>query len=191
MEAKTSKGRTRKKYKEIMKHKIYTILLFALSIVLSISFFIFKDFFREASSLGLIGLFLVNLISSASLFVSGPAFLTVIAGGSLYSPLLVGVIASLGAAVGDMVSFLFGFSGRKLTRKKLERSKKILVLEKYFKKYGALIIFLVAIIPNPLFDAIGIFAGVLNYPPIRFFVIVLVGRFLRYWLLAKVAASIS
>ena len=190
MEIKTLKRR-RKDTKKTMKHKLLAVFIFALSLVLSIAYFVFEDFFREATSFGLIGLFLVNLISSASLFLSAPAFLTVIAGGNLYQPFLVGVIASLGAAVGDMISFLFGFSGRKLTRKKLERSKKILVLERYFKKYGALIIFLVAIIPNPLFDAIGIFAGVLNYSPVKFFVIVFVGRLLRYWLLAKVAASIS
>lgn len=171
-------------------NKIYAALIFSLSVVLSIAFFVYKDFFREASSFGLIGLFLINLISSASLFVSAPAFLTVIAGGNLYPPLLVGIIASLGAAFGDMISYIFGFSGRKLTRERLERNPKILLLEKYFKRYGALIIFLMALIPNPIFDAIGIFAGILNYSPIRFFVIILIGRFLRYWLLAQVGATL-
>lgn len=172
-----------------MKHKIYAIFIFALSLVLSIAYLVFRDFFKEATSFGLIGLFFVNLISSASLFVSAPAFLTVIAGGNIYPPIVVGFIASIGAAIGDMISFFFGLSGRKLTRKKLEKNPRILFLEKHFKKYGALIILVMAFIPNPIFDAIGIFAGVLNYPAIRFFVIVLVGRFLRNWLLAQVAAS--
>ena len=165
-------------------------MIFSLSVILSIAFFVYKDFFRESSSLGLIGLFFINLISSASLFFSAPAFLTVIAGGNLYPPLLVGIVASLGAAFGDMISYIFGYSGRKLTRERLERNPKIRFLEKHFKKYGALIIFLVALIPNPFFDAIGIFAGILNYSPIRFFVIILIGRFLRYWLLAQVGATL-
>lgn len=190
MEIEAFEGRRGKKTKKIMKHKIYVVFIFALSLVLSVAFFLFKDFFREASAFGLIGLFFVNLVSSASLFVSAPAFLTVIAGGNIYPPILVGFIASFGAAIGDMISFLFGFSGRKLTRKKLERNPKILFLEKHFKRHGTLIILVMAFIPNPIFDAIGIFAGVLNYSPIRFFIIVFVGRLLRYWLLAKVAASI-
>ncbi len=173
-----------------MANKVYAAVIFFLSIVLSIAFFVFKDFFKEATSFGLIGLFLINLVSSASLFVSAPAFLTVIAGGNLYPPILVALIASIGAAFGDMISFLFGSSGRKLTKEKLERNPKILFLEKHFKKYGALIIFLMALIPNPFFDAIGIFAGVFNYSPLRFFVIILIGRFLRYLLLAQFGSTL-
>ena len=173
-----------------MNNKIYASLIFALSVFLSITFFVYQDFFRDSYSLGLIGLFFINLISSASLFLSAPAFLTVIAGGNLYPPLLVAILASLGAAFGDMISFIFGLSGRKLTRERLERNPKILFLEKHFKKYGALIIFLMALIPNPFFDAIGIFAGVFNYSPLRFFVIILIGRFLRYLLLAQFGSTL-
>ena len=172
-----------------MNNKVFAGLIFATSILLSIAFYVFGDFFREEESLGLIGIFFINLVSSASLFLPGPAFLSVIAGGNLYPPLLVAIIASFGASLGDMVSYLFGSSGRKLTREKMERNPKIRFLEKHFKKHGALIIFLMAIIPNPIFDAVGIFAGVLNYSPIYFFMIMLCGRFFRYWLLAQVGAS--
>ncbi len=173
-----------------MKNKFYAGSIFFLSIVLSVVFFVFKDYFREASSLGLLGLFLVNFISNATFFVSAPAFLTVITGGNLYSPILVAVIASFGAGLGDMIGFLFGHSGRKLARKKIERHKAVRFLEKHFHKHGMLIIFIMAIIPNPFFDAIGIVAGLLNYPPLRFFIIMMVGRFIRYWALAQVGAQI-
>lgn len=173
-----------------MNKKIYAGSIFTLSIILSIAFFVYKDFFREESSLGLIGLFFINLVSSASLFFSAPAFPAVFAAGNLYSPFLVGFTASFGAAIGDMVSFVFGSSGRKLTRERLEKDPKMRFLEKHFKRHGALIIFVMALIPNPVFDAIGIFAGILNYSPIHFFVIILIGRFFRYWLLAKVGAAL-
>lgn len=173
-----------------MKNKIYAGSIFLLSLVLSIAFFVFRDFLKDASSLGLLGLFLVNFVTSATFFVSAPAFLTVITGGNLYSPILVAVIAAIAAGLGDMLGFAFGFSGRKLTRKKLEKNPKIKFLEKHFQRHGALIIFIMAIIPNPFFDAIGILAGVLNYSPIRFFVIMLVGRFLRYWALAQFGSKL-
>lgn len=173
-----------------MKNKIYAGSVFLLSILLSVAFFLFKDFFREASSLGLLGLFLVNFISSATFFVSAPAFFTIIAGGNLYSPILVAIVAALGACLGDMVGFLFGHSGRRLMKKKLDSHKVIRFLEKHFHRHGALIIFIIALIPNPFFDAVGILAGVVKYPPLKFFAIMLIGRFLRYWLLAQFGSSL-
>ena len=173
-----------------MKNKIYAVTVFFSSIVLSIAFFVFRDYFKEASSLGLFGLFVVNFVSSVTFFVSAPAFLTIISGGNLYSPILVAVVASLGACLGDMLGFAFGHSGRRLTKKKLDRHKTVRFLEKHFHRHGALIIFLLAIIPNPFFDAIGILAGVVNYPPFKFFAIMLVGRFIRYWALAQVGATL-
>ena len=139
-----------------MRNKVYAGTIFLSSIALSIAFFVFRDFFKDASSLGLLGLFVVNFVSSATFFVSAPAFLTIITGGNLYSPILVAVIASLGAGLGDMIGFAFGHSGRRLARRKLEKHKAVRFLEKHFHRHGALIIFLLAIIPNPFFDAVGI-----------------------------------
>lgn len=173
-----------------MKNKAYALSIFLLSIALSIAFFVFRDYFREASSFGLLGIFVVNFVSSATFFVSAPAFLTIISGGNLYSPILVAIIAAAGACLGDMLGFAFGHSGRRLTKKKLDKHKTIKFLEKHFHRHGVLIIFLLAVIPNPFFDAIGILAGVLNYSPIRFFAIMIVGRFLRYWALAQVGSSL-
>jgi len=173
-----------------VKNKFYAVSIFLLSIVLSIVFFLFKDYFKEASSLGLFGIFVVNFVSSATFFVSAPAFLTIITGGNLYSPILVALIATLGACLGDMLGFAFGHSGRRLAKKKLDRHKGIRFLEKHFHRHGALIIFLLAIIPNPFFDAIGILAGVVNYPALRFFAIMLAGRFLRYWALAQFGSKL-
>lgn len=174
-----------------MKSKTYPIAVFVLSILLSIAFYVYGDFFKDASSLGLLGLFVINFVSSAGLFVPGPAsIMTVIAGGNIYPPILVAIIAVIGACLGDMLGFIFGYSGRKLTKKKLDRHKTVRFLEKHFHRHGGLIIFMLAVIPNPLFDAVGILAGAVTYPPVKFFIIMFVGRFLRYWVLARVGANL-
>ncbi len=173
-----------------MKNKIYAGSIFFASIVLSIAFFYFKDYFKQAESLGLLGLFLINFVSSAGFFVSGPAFLSIIAGGNLYSPILVALVAAVGACLGDLIGFMFGHSGRRLMKERLDKHKTVRFLEKHFHRHGALIIFILAIIPNPFFDAIGILAGVVNYPPLKFFTIMLVGRFIRYWALAQFGSKL-
>lgn len=163
-------------------------VIFFLSIGLSILFFVSQDFFEESRSLGLLGIFLVNFVSGASFFVSAPAFLTVISGGSIYQPILVALISAMGATLGDMVNYLFGFSGRHLADHHLSKKKWFVFLEKHFKRHGTWILFLFALIPNPIFDAIGLIAGVFSYSPYKFFLIVVAGRFVRFWLLAKLGS---
>ncbi len=169
--------------------KSLPIFILIFSVVLSFAAFFFRDYFKEASYLGLFGIFVINFVSSATFFVSGPAFLTVIAGGSIYPPLLVAFVASLGATVGDMVSYLFGFSGRSLAIKSLQKKIWFVVIEDVFKAYGTIFVFLFALIPNPLFDALGLFAGVLGMRYTKFFIIVLIGRFSRFVILALIGAK--
>ena len=47
------------------------------------------------------------------------------------------------------------------------------------RKRGWVVILLVSIIPNPLFDLVGIAAGATRYPMARFLGIVLVGKVIK------------
>lgn len=173
-----------------MNKKQISLLLLILSILFSFALFYFKDFFDGAQKLGLFGIFIINFVSSATFFVSGPAFLTVIAGGSIYSPLLVAFIASLGASFGDMVSYIFGYSGRSFALSGLNKKLWFRIIEDIFKKYDNLIIFIFAIIPNPFFDAVGLLAGIMGMKYYKFFIIMLIGRFTRFIILAFIGAKL-
>src|SRR3972149_5314566 len=162
------------------KHPYFPIFLFIVSLAVSFGAFYYKDFFAQAKSLGMLGIFIINFVSSATFFVSGPAFLTVIAGGSVYPPLLVALVASLGAS--------FGYSSRHVALKKLEKHVLFVSLENIFKRYGSIVIFMFALLPNPFFDAIGLVAGVFKFSWTKFFIIILLGRFARFMLLAQIGA---
>lgn len=149
--------------------------------------FYFRDELSHFSSLGLLGIFIVNIIGSATLFLPAPAIASVVAGGFLYNPISVAIVSALGSAIGDMVGFLLGHSGKEIFLKKNSFWYKI--LKDTFHRFGALFIIVFSFIPNPIFDAVGIFAGVFSYSPIKFFFYVLVGRFLRNLLLAYLGAS--
>lgn len=173
-----------------MKYKkALSIFLLIFSIGLSIGIFSLRDYLRDTISLGLLGIFLINFASSATFFVSGPAFLTVIAGGSIYPPLVVALIASLGAAFGDMISFFLGYSGRSLTEHKLKKKLWFTILEDLFKAYGSVFVFVIAIIPNPFFDALGLIAGIFGFKPLKFFVLIFLGRVARFIILALIGAK--
>lgn len=174
-----------------MSKKSFSVFILFLSLILSLGLFFFRDYFRQLQSLGLLGIFLINFFSSATFFVSGPAFLTVIAGGSIYPPLLVALVSSLGASFGDMVSFFFGFSGRNLALHNLRKKIWFSVFEDLFRAYETIIILIFAIVPNPLFDAVGLFAGIFGMNYFKFFVIMFAGRFARYILLALLGNSFN
>ncbi len=173
---------------KMTRNKPLFIFFLFFSFLFSMGLFIFRDVFKDAASLGLLGIFIINFIASASFFASGPAFLTIIAGGSLYPPLFVALASSLGSAAGDLISYVFGLSGRNITIERLKKKLWFTILEGLFKKYGILFIFLFALLPNPFFDAIGLFAGALGFPLRKFFIFIFAGRFIRFVLLALIGA---
>lgn len=177
------------KGKTQMNKKYFSIIVLIFSFFLSIGLFLFRDYFRDFKSLGLVGIFLINFVSSATFFVSGPAFLTVIAGGSIYPPLFVAFVASLGAAAGDMISFFFGHSGRHLALYNFRKKIWFNVFEDLFRAHETIIIFVFAIIPNPIFDAVGFFAGIFGMNYVKFFIVMLTGRFARFVILALIGAK--
>lgn len=163
------------------------LILFAASLaIIGLSYY-FREELSALKSLGLLGIFIINILGSATVFLPAPGIATVVAGGFLYNPLFVAIIAGVGSAIGDMVGYLLGHSGKEIFLKKNSFWYKI--FKQTFHRFGAGFIILLSLIPNPIFDAVGIFAGVFSYSPMKFFCYVLIGRFLRNLLLAYVGAS--
>ena len=157
------------------------IILIVSILIIGLSFF-FRAELSKFSSFGLLGIFLINLIGSATLFVPAPGIATVVAGGFLYNPLFVAIVSALGSAIGDLVGYALGHSGKEVLFKNHPFWYKI--LKETFHKFAAIFIIFFSFIPNPIFDFVGVFAGVFHYSPYKFLVYVLIGRFLRNLLLA-------
>ncbi len=58
-----------------------------------------------------------------------------------------------------------------------------------FATYGLWAVLLLAAIPNPLFDALGIIAGSFAYPVRRFWVACLIGKVIKFTAMAYLADS--
>ncbi len=167
--------------------KISYIVTFILSVILIVLAFTLQDKLSQFRSLGLLGIFLINLFGNATIFLPAPAIASVVVGGAIYPPLAVAIVSALGASFGDMTGFLFGFSGKDLFIKK--HSASYLLLQQVFAQYGGLVIFFFALIPNPFFDIIGILGGAFSYSPLRFFAVLFIGRLLRDVLLAYAGSA--
>lgn len=157
-------------------------ILFFVSLGLIFLSFYFRDELAKLGSFGILGIFLINLVSSITLFLPAPAIATVVAGGFLYNPLVVAIVSALGSAIGDFVGYILGKSGKEVLLKK--NSFWYNIFKETFHKFGAIFIIVFSFIPNPLFDAVGLVAGLFSYSPRKFFMYVLIGRFLRNLFLA-------
>lgn len=169
--------------------KLYFVLFLFLGILLFFPVY-YQINHQEFRSLGLVGVFLLNLIGSAAIFLPSPAFISVGISATQSSPLLVALVAASGAAIGEGTTFLFGYSSNKILQ--LENNKRLKNFKKrVFNKYAAVIILLLAFIPNPFFDGIGIVAGLAHYPIKRFLILTFFGRLLRYLLIGYVSFYIA
>jgi len=133
---------------------------------------------------GYLGIFLVTLISSASIFIPIPGWLFIIPAGLYLNPWLVAVIAGIGAAIGELTSYGVGYAGEKiyLSRKKGKKKKYIQKwldkIEIWFQRHGGFtVIFVFALTPLPD-DIVGIFCGAIKYDIKKFFLAQLIGKIL-------------
>ena len=124
-----------------------------------------SDQIIRLSQYGYIGLFVIAMLSSASVFVPVPGLALAFATGGTPEPLGVGLAIGSGAAVGELIGYLAGASGHGL----IEDNSGYRRVAGWMERYGMWAVFGLAIIPNPLFDIVGIVSGVLRIPVWRFF----------------------
>lgn len=134
-----------------------------------------------ALAYGFFGVFFVSLISHATIFLPLPSYLIVYALGPQMNPFLLGIFAGVGAALGELTSYFVGYGVEKGTH--LEEKKSYPGVRKAFKKYGFWAIPVFALTPLPT-DIIGLVAGILRYPLLKFFLGCLIGKIILHWVMA-------
>ena len=71
-----------------------------------------------AETWGYIGIFLISLVGSASIVFPIPAFAVIFVFGGILNPFLVGLIAGIGCAIGELTGYLLGLGGHKVIKKR-------------------------------------------------------------------------
>ena len=152
-------------------------------IAISVTIFVFRDQVSNLESYGYLGAFLIALVTTATIILPVPGILLIVALGAVpeYNPVLIGLAAGAGSAIGEITGYMAGFSGQLV----FENIKYYWQFERWMKKRGFIVIFVLAFVPNPLFDVAGATAGVLRYPIWKFLVSCFAGKTLRYILVAS------
>jgi len=136
------------------------------------------------SPVGLITLFVCSALSSATLILPVPGMALTVMAATVADPLLVGIFAGAGQAVGELTGYAAGATGTALAPERLTGSR----LAVWMRRYGGPTIFVLALVPNPVFDVAGVLAGALRMPLVRYLAAAGCGKILRNTGLALAAA---
>ncbi len=158
---------------------IMASLLF-LSVCISTLIFIGRNEIKNIGGYGYVGIFLLSILGSSTIVVSAPTFLSTLIGGSVLNPYFVGLVSGLGSSIGELTGYLAGYGGKVLAID----SKIYKKISGWMQRRGFLTVFLLAAIPNPLFDLAGIFAGLTNYSVKKFLLATFLGKTIKFTLIA-------
>lgn len=158
------------------KEKVIKYLLIVASILISGIIIYFRNDLAKLSSYGYLGIFLINLVGSATILIPTPSLIATFVGGSIYNPLLVGIVSGIGASIGETTGYMAGVGGSVL----IKENKNYKRVERWMNVNGFVTIFVLAVIPNPIFDLTGMFAGATKYSFKKYFLAVTLGKVLRF-----------
>ena len=162
---------------------IIRISVLSVIVVAVVAGLIFRDYFG-AGHVGYGAVVLSSLVGSAGLLIPVPALATACLTATKLSPFLVGLIAATSESVGELSGYYLGYTNRDV----LTKSRMYHRFERWMQRKNWLLLFLVSVIPNPIFDVVGIAAGALRYPVRGFLAVVWSGKLLK-WLTIAYACS--
>jgi membrane protein YqaA with SNARE-associated domain len=136
---------------------------------------LFRDRLQELERYGYAAVFLVGLVSNATLIFPVPGLAVSSVLGSVFNPWIVGLVAGLGQALGELTGYMAGYSGQTW----VEDHPRYERLVRWMRDYGILTVFVLAALPNPLFDVAGMVAGVLRLGVWRFLLSCAAGKMVK------------
>ncbi len=132
----------------------------------------------DYQSIGFPVIWAISLIGAGSIILPVPGLAVVCVGATPefgLHPALIGLVAGSAEALGEMTGYLAGLSGNTL----VQRHRLYPKVRGWLIGRGVIVLFALSVIPNPLFDLIGIAAGGIRYPIMKFLAIVFVGKSIK------------
>ncbi|MEM3030750.1 MAG: VTT domain-containing protein [Candidatus Micrarchaeia archaeon] len=145
---------------------------------------------QQLAAWGYLGVFVMMLVSSATVILPVPGLAVVFVLGHYTNPLLLGIAAGLGSGLGELTGYLAGYGAEGLFRKKEGARYRALRDWMFKQNHGALALFFLALIPNPAFDLAGIVAGATRYTWWKFLAAVILGKTIRSIALAWLGSKL-
>jgi membrane protein DedA with SNARE-associated domain len=151
--------------------KIIRILAVLIAASISIAIFLLRSKINieQLKPYRYIGIFVISFLAYATVLLPAPGAAFVFSIGAAFrdvpfNTVRVALAAGSGAALGEFSGYLAGLGGQAV----LENRRIYQKLASWMKKHGAVTVFVLSALPNPLFDLVGLVAGALRMPPWKF-----------------------
>ena len=151
--------------REESRHRGWFRLEYAVLTVLAVLFGIYAAMYfvlgvdlDALKNWGYLGIFFIAMAGSATIVLPTPSTVAIFGGGivldpvlGIPAPILVGLVAGLGDAIGEFSGYGLGFAGTDLLR----QQRMYPTFERWMASHGTLTVFLLCTFPNPFFDIAG------------------------------------
>lgn len=144
-----------------------------------------QEWVQRFSHWGYASSFLISLISNATVVLPAPGLVVVFALGANLNPILLGVAAGCGSALGELTGYLAGATGGDLIGRRGVNAR----LKYLTERYTTPVLFVLALVPTPVFDVAGILSGAMGLPVYRFLAPVAGGKIIKHILIAYAGAG--
>ena len=145
-----------------------------------------RELVQQFSQWGYLSSFLISLIGSATVILPAPGLALILALGAHLNPVLLGIVAGFGSGLGELSGYLAGKAGRNLVS---GEGRFNAFLHHMTTRFTSPALFILAILPLPIFDFAGILAGALRMPVLRFLAVVISGKVIKHALAAYLGAE--
>jgi len=171
-----------------LRRKIIPLASLLLVVAITVGiFYLYRQYpgrIEELKTYGYLGAFVISVTFNATLILpAGNMLILAALGAAMPSPVVVGLVGGAGAAIGEIIGYIAGHSGRGL----VARSQIYNRVEGWVQRWGALPIFIFSLVPF-VFDLVGIAAGALRFPFWKFFFFCWLGRTILYVVFVSLAA---
>lgn len=165
--------------------RVARIAILVFVVAISVVIILYADQISRLGAYGYPGLFLLNLLASATLVLPMPGLALAFAAGSALNPWLVGLAVGSGSTFGELTGYLAGFSGRGVISNQAQYEW----VSDWMRRYGLGILFVLSLVPNPVFDVAGIIAGAMRIPVWQFLAVTWAGKVIKAILVALAGAG--
>lgn len=167
--------------------KALEIAFMVLVLVLSVLIFIFRDRLEGIGKVSYLWVFLLCFISNATVLLPAPSLMIAASFALILNPIAVAVAASLGSSLGELVGYAVGTAGEDVSPK----FRKLLDKTVGKIRNPVLLVFILAALPLPLFDVVGLYSGGIRMNLVKFFLACFAGKMIKMLVYTHLASILE